>query len=1433
MKNQKLLQWLMYSLWLFLLGSIAYNWFNIYQWLTTDSESVFGVQSVDEDFDISDAAQWISDAEIDQVARVLWGWTGWWWGTDGWSGNIREDVGLVPKEDRCPLMRCEFWCEKGECVWEWWKEPTPEVCDKKDNNGNGQIDEGLECDACSYIQCDGSCSDGICSQRELYITSLGYQENNDNGNIKYEYRVWVNNGWVAFPTVTSSVDDQTNFVGWTSEDGRWLFEVSYDNRNTRELLSPNTLNEVWVTDWRYHYYRFEKDEEVKIEVILEPATDAKIVCSDIVLAAENLQYVTHSLCQSDDSMPDVFGEIEGDDSDIVVWGSMWGYPGGGWDGPISACPLIWCPPAPNGCEYNPPEKDAKWCAMWCWALVDIETWRRCGAEDVVDNPIDQCVLMKCEFGCENWECLNWPKQYPTLEICDGIDNDLDGEIDEDEVCNNEIPDKIDRCPVMRCEFGCEDSQCLPNPKGDTCEPYSCARPPEWCTHDSSTAPRDENGCQLSCWRLIDIRTWGECNMNGNPNPNKPDLCAEVNCQIWSTCDAGICEITDQCQYDGYQCVSDFCVDIRESSNPDEYYACKSSCIYSCGESNGKPPRNVAEAESCITFDGRQGTVINATECLANEGATAPLVQHKDTGFACTIEWGVTQWVVNYKWVCVNWTPTRTQVVVSTTTPTIATWEHCEEIFTNYDTYLSAYYANPGCDARTEGTTTVTTTVTWEHCENIYEDYSNYLSAYYANPSCTAIDPVWEEVQTWSDTVGCLWEHCGDCFEEYSEYRSAYTVNPSCSVITTGVVDEWNIWEHCGEEYNNYDQYLDMYYANPSCGDTIEPSGNTDLSNTLNNLFGSRSDITNYQSIFQDSKKTEGFNNWVNSNRKDLRPNRVEVIVTLALDKHFVGKDMTEIKRIWNRIDEISTQKWQQFGMRKSLVKKIYQQLLRLQNLTPITWVQIWQHLGWTINNVVNSSQKVQLLMFDIRVDEVSPVILSKVQISAGGSCAANFDDKHISKLQLWRGDYPTGTLISSKAIPSNGIVDFDIWSVLVTADSTQRMYATVDLIKNSAHTKKPLDCITAKVTDIQIKDDEGKNPVITYSPSLYTPNIIYMLPAWKLEVKESWKNNNLNNGYNILWGEDSDFIAAFDLNATNEDIRVEDMKIEIEGQGAATAIQTLTVYSSDQSTRIYGPTAVTSNTVNLNNIDFIVPQNRGETIYVKIKAEKIGNNEPWVQSTSQNPDGYTISLVIPPEDAVGMDSWENMSLLSSILSSWSSDPFQILPVDISSVQFVSSVRIASVDNVLSSVSNVGILRIIADTWTNTDTRWGDLDLAIQSITFDEDLWGITTSPSYTLRKVSNNQDGKFICSSSNGKITCPVSNSDDDFVLEAWEVADYVIEASWIQLTPGDDSIRIQIDSLSSWAIVYGADDTGIDWYALISDPKLENEQISSIPVTD
>lgn len=300
-----------------------------------------------------------------------------------------------------------------------------------------------------------------------------------------------------------------------------------------------------------------------------------------------------------------------------------------------------------------------------------------------------------------------------------------------------------------------------------------------------------------------------------------------------------------------------------------------------------------------------------------------------------------------------------------------------------------------------------------------------------------------------------------------------------------------------------------------------------------------------------------------------------------------------------------------------------------------------------------------------------------------------------------------------------------------------------------------------------------------------------------LTIKNSTNNSNVAGETNILCGQESDYIAAFELNASSEDVMIEDATIVIGGPlSAGTSIRSITVEDSTGNV-IYGPTTVNGNVVTLNNMNHVVTQNSSNsdsTIYVKVEAEDIGFNEDGAQ------DGpFTVTFSVAGGDSYGRDSGNNLPAMTSTAS----DPFEIVPVHISNVEFVSSAGTVSVDNTLSTDSNVAILKVVADTWGCTDMSGGDLDLEITELVMNETLGTAGTAvASYEIQKTAGQDDASpvYVGTAAGGLVTFNTSASTDDFVLEAGETAYYVVEAKGVTLAPGadNDSVQLDIDDLDN-----------------------------------
>lgn len=187
----------------------------------------------------------------------------------------------------------------------------------------------------------------------------------------------------------------------------------------------------------------------------------------------------------------------------------------------------------------------------CNCQVNTETCN--GADDDCDGIIDEdvtsgctdcCVAACCKFDA-NGGCIENCTQYqdvgecdfgdtvcagggtvcvnyvgPQPEICDGLDNDCDGTVDDMAIC----PNSGDLCVAGQCVFACQPSE-FPCSFGYVCKsiPNCGLANCDFCSPDPCLNKTCPSGFQC------DSQT-GNC----------VDLCASVNCAVGQTCRNGFC-----------------------------------------------------------------------------------------------------------------------------------------------------------------------------------------------------------------------------------------------------------------------------------------------------------------------------------------------------------------------------------------------------------------------------------------------------------------------------------------------------------------------------------------------------------------------------------------------------------------------------------------------------------------------------------------------------------------------------------------------------------------------------------------------------------------------------------------------------------------------------------------------------------------------------
>ena len=195
--------------------------------------------------------------------------------------------------------------------------------------------------------------------------------------------------------------------------------------------------------------------------------------------------------------------------------------------------------------------------------------------------------------CVSGMTLRCVPQVPSsMEVCDALDNDCNGEIDDGDLCDvNEICDR-GRCvaPCSELNFTCKNTEVC-TPEG-YCVDAMCAdvtcEPGERCYQGMCRNPCDDVICPPPQMCLA-----GRC----------ADPCVGVTCETGRVCDQGVCVPTCDCQIcaTGKECADDGrCVPTGCSDRtcPAGQTCAAGACVDACTGARC-PPGEKCEGGSCV------------------------------------------------------------------------------------------------------------------------------------------------------------------------------------------------------------------------------------------------------------------------------------------------------------------------------------------------------------------------------------------------------------------------------------------------------------------------------------------------------------------------------------------------------------------------------------------------------------------------------------------------------------------------------------------------------------------------------------------------------------------------------------------------------------------------------------------------------------------
>ncbi|MDP2670535.1 MAG: hypothetical protein Q8O99_06605 [bacterium] len=263
-------------------------------------------------------------------------------------------------------------------------------------------------------------------------------------------------------------------------------------------------------------------------------------------------------------------------------------------------------------------------------------------------------------------------------------------------------------------------------------------------------------------------------------------------------------------------------------------------------------------------------------------------------------------------------------------------------------------------------------------------------------------------------------------------------------------------------------------------------------------------------------------------------------------------------------------------------------------------------------------------------------------------------------------------------------------------------------------------------------DDDDNNTLTVNGAPTAVGRAITVNAGGTLSITRELTDPLANRAKHVLGGTTSDYLAAFELNAVNEGMDIEDLVLQVSGAGAsnfADSVSEVILYDADGAEldrEFVSTTPVTFDNVNL-NID------EGSTmVYVKVVADLIGK--------SQN--GETIADVafrLAAANVKGAGSSDDIvATYDDTGATLSGYAFDVIPVHMSDIALVSSYSSYTVPATANNGTeqNLAIVKVTANTWDNTDLDDNSaLKLVLSGLAIYNTNTNVVSGSSLTLKRI--------------------------------------------------------------------------------------------------
>jgi len=473
--------------------------------------------------------------------------------------------------------------------------------------------------------------------------------------------------------------------------------------------------------------------------------------------------------------------------------------------------------------------------------------------------------------------------------------------------------------------------------------------------------------------------------------------------------------------------------------------------------------------------------------------------------------------------------------------------------------------------------------------------------------------------------------------------------------------------------------------------------------------------------------------------------------------------------------------------------------------------------------------------------------------TAAGAVASTDD---ISQVVLYSGEEVLGSTSDIAA----GLVTFDL-NHTVEADTVENFMIEVTLVDddNNAGDTYEVEFYTAVARDSYNKTVDLTNAadavIAAGANTVNTTRTITAATAGELTISVDNTLNGVNKPKLVLAGQETSYVAAFELSATNEPITVEDLTLtEHDGDDLSASIASLHLYNAQGELLASEDVQDADTAVSFEAVDIVVSNTESTLVYVSATTHAVGFEKLGVESgadgstldVSDTAVTYSLYLTVDAAsgksdiDAADVNGEDDQNGDAATVETGESNFFAVAAVT-ADFDFVNSIEGSSeaLSSSLSNTSTAAIVKVQAPVFNNTQSASTDrlkleletFDFTVEQNAFDSDGDGDVDSGTVitgaTLQRYEGSDDTIDAVLQEQGITVAPadvdatltfsLGGFTSDQFIESGQTVYYILEVSVTRDTTADndDSIRVtmvDINDDEAVTIVFKSDEDANDF---------------------